>query len=116
MKISSSKAKGRRAAVEVKELLYKYALDLKPGDIEVTSSSVTGEDIKLSPAAREIYPFAIECKNQEHVQIWKSLEQAESHLKGLVYLQGVSAVLFFRRNRSRLYVALGAEEFIRMIR
>lgn len=112
MRTSSAKAKGRRAATETKELLERYAPDLRPGDIEVTSSGATGEDLKLSPAARELYPFAVECKNQERIEIWAALGQAESHVKH----EGQHGVLFFRRNRSKLYVAMDAEAFVKLIR
>ena len=37
----------------------------------------SGEDILLSPAARKLFPFSVECKNQEKLNIWSSLEQAE---------------------------------------
>jgi hypothetical protein len=110
MKTASCKAKGRRACQEVVDLLYKYAPDLRPGDIRITSSSVCGEDIQLSPAALEIYPFKIECKNVEKLNIWKALEQAQSH-NG----EG-TPVLFFKRNRSDLYVAIRAEDFQKLTR
>ena len=111
MKTRSAKAKGRRACQDVKELFEKYAPDLKPGDIEVTSSGVVGEDLKLSPAARDLYPFVCEVKNQESLEIWKALEQAESHSR-----DGLVPLLFFRRNRSKLFVALDAESFIKLVR
>lgn len=111
MRTSSCKAKGRRCAVEAKEILEKYAPDLRPGDILVTPSGVTGPDLHMSPAAKELYPFTVECKNQEAIQIWAALKQAESHAG-----EGELGVLFFRRNRSKLYVALDAEQFIRMVR
>lgn len=117
MKTSSAKAKGRRLCQEIKELLHKWAPDLKPGDIEVTSSSVTGEDLKLSPAAREIYPFVCECKCQEALNVWKSLEQAESHLADRNQDYGFYVpILFFRRNHSKTYVALEIENFMKLIR
>ena len=112
MRTSSAKAKGRRACVEAKELLELYAPDLRPGDIEVTSSGATGEDLKLSPAARELYNFAIEVKCQESLNIWSALAQAASHAEGT----DRTPVLFFRRNRSKLYVALDAEAFTRLVR
>lgn len=113
MKTSSCKAKGRTLCSEIKELLYKYAPDLQPGDIEVTSSGCTGVDLKLSPAAKALYPFAIECKNQEALNIWKSLEQAESHKKS----DGFEVpILFFRRNRTKPYVALDADLFLKLVR
>ena len=109
MKTSSAKAKGRKACKDVQELLYKNAPHLQPGDIEVTSSGATGEDIKLSPAARLVYPFAIECKNQEKLNIWSAIEQAKTHVKGTEI-----PVLFFKRNRSDLMVCLSAEDFIKL--
>lgn len=109
MKTSSAKAKGRRACQDVQELLYKYAVHLQPGDIEVTSSGVTGEDIKLSPAARDVYPFVIECKNQEKLNIWSAIEQAKTHVKGVEV-----PLLFFKRNRSDLMVCLSAEDFMQL--
>jgi hypothetical protein len=117
MKIQSAKQKGRRGALEVKELLYKYAPDLKPGDIEVTSSSVTGEDLKLSPAARQIYPLVIECKNTESINVWAAFEQAKSHLKKYnEETQFIVPVLFFKRNRSELMACLRADDFIKLTR
>lgn len=110
----SAKAKGRRCAAEVKELLMLYAQDqLRPGDIEVTCAGVVGCDLKLSPAAREIYPFAVECKLVEALNIWSALTQAEGHAERD---PGTIPVLFFRRNRSKLYVALSAEALMKLIR
>jgi hypothetical protein len=110
LKTSSAKAKGRRACAEVKELLLKYAPELQPDDIIVTSSGDTGEDLKLSPKAREVYPWAAECKNQETLSIWAALQQAEGHS------DKYPGVLFFKRNRSKLYVAMDAEEFLKLVR
>lgn len=114
MRPASAKNKGRRACKEVAEILHRWAPDLRPGDIEVTSSGACGEDLKLSPAARDVYPIVIESKNQEKLNIWESLDQAKSHKKGQEALP--VPVLFFRRNRSVMYVALEAEDFMRLIR
>ena len=39
----------------------------------------SGEDIK-SPSARKEIPYSFECKNQESINIWKSLEQLKKIL------------------------------------
>ena len=39
----------------------------------------SGEDIKLSPAARKLIPYSFECKNQEKLNIWEALSQAEEN-------------------------------------
>jgi len=107
MLTSSCKAKGRRAAAEVRELMLEASGDyLEPGDIGVTPSGVTGPDLMLSPKAKAVYSMAIEVKNQESIQIWAALAQAEKHDSDH------PPVLFFRRNRSRLYAALPADVLI----
>ena len=111
MKTSSAKAKGRRAAQEVRKLMLHFSPELKPDDIKVTPSGVTGEDIQLSPAAREQYPFAIEVKNQEALNIWASLEQASGHVGDDEYFPQ----LYFTRNRTKLYMAMEAKHFLHYI-
>lgn len=111
MKTASCKAKGRRLAAELKELLLRYAPDLESGDILVTPSGVKGPDLCLSPRAKLKFPLAIECKNQESIAIWEALKQAESHQK----TDKEVSVLFFKRNKSKIYVALDAEEFVKWI-
>jgi hypothetical protein len=116
VKTSSCKAKGRKACQEVKALLHKFAPDLQDGDIGVTPSGVTGPDLHLSPAAREIYPYATECKNQERIQIWDAYEQAQRHSGFLKVTDLNIPIVFFRRNRSQLMVCLSAEDFLKLSR
>jgi hypothetical protein len=111
VKTSSAKAKGRRACAELAAALYAHAPSLQPGDIEVTSSGATGEDLKLSPAARKIYPFAIEVKNQEALNIWASLDQAKTH----VSQRQVFPLLAFKRNKSEMYVAMSLADFLLLL-
>lgn len=110
MKTSSAKAKGRRASQEVKDMLLVWDPDLQSDDIVVTGSGDTGEDLKLSPKAREIYPYSIECKNVEKLNVWQALEQAKSHSSEHTPL------LCFRRNRSEMFVALKFEDFLKLTR
>ena len=69
-----------------------------------------GEDIQLSSAARELFPFSIECKNTETIAIWKALEQAEANSKGNTPL------LVFKRNRSKVYACLELSEMIKLVK
>jgi hypothetical protein len=73
---------------------------------------VTGRDLKLSPAAREIYPLAIECKNVEALNIWAAYEQAKKHAEGSTDFP----IVFFKRNKSELMVTLLAEDFMKLVR
>jgi hypothetical protein len=112
MRTSSAKAKGRRCCAEAKEAILKaFPGILTDDDIQVTPSGVTGEDLWLSTLARAVLPLAIECKNQEAMNIWKSLDQAEYHANKRIHS---IATLIFKRNRSKLYVAMGLEDFLKL--
>ena len=77
MKTRSAKAKGRRLQNKIRDLLLEEFKELEPDDIRTAIMGETGEDIKLSPAARRKIPYSFECKNQEKINIWESLNQAE---------------------------------------
>ena len=109
MKTRSAKSKGRRLQNQVKELLLEAFTDLEPDDIRTSIMGETGEDIKLSPAARREIPFSFECKNQEKINIWESLNQAEENSGDY------PPVLIFKRNRSKTYAVLEIDDFIDII-
>ena len=109
MKTSSAKAKGRRLQQKVRDLLLETFTELEPDDIRSTSMGVSGEDLQLSPAARKLIPFAIECKNQEKLNVWDSLKQAEENSGDY------DPVLIFKRNRSKTYAVLEIEKFVELI-
>lgn len=108
MKTSSAKAKGRRAAQEFKDMLLVYAPSLQDDDIIVTSSGETGEDLKLSPAARAIYPVTIEMKNVEKLNVRAAYAQACGHTKGYVPL------LAHTKNRAEMLITLKARDFLEL--
>lgn len=81
MKTSSLKAKGRNLSNLLKSKLLDFCGELVPEDIVVTSAGVTGEDLQLSPIARNVYPFAIECKARKSFSIYSHYEQATRHLE-----------------------------------
>ena len=86
-----------------------YTEILEPNDIESQVMGMSGEDIVLSPAAKRVIPYSFECKNQERLNLWGSLEQAEGNS------QDRQPVLVFKRNRSKVYVALDFEHFLELI-
>jgi hypothetical protein len=97
----SAKAKGRRLQQEVRDaILNAFSAQLQPDDVRSTSMGASGEDILLSPAAREAFPFYTEAKNRESLNIWKAIEQTEKGAKGHIPL------VVFRRNNTKIYAAL----------
>lgn len=81
MKTQSRKAKGRRLQQQFMQLLIEK-LDIDPEDIESRSMGAGGEDLIMSKAARDKFPYSIECKNQERMNIWQAWEQANNN-KGI---------------------------------
>lgn len=110
MKPSSAKAKGRRLQDEIRETLHEHYPDLRDGDIKTAVMGESGRDIVLSPAAEDRIPLDIEAKNQEKLNVWSSLKQAEANAK-----DGRVPALVFRRNRSETYVALKFTDLLTLI-
>ena len=110
MKTRSAKNKGKRLQNKVRDLILEKFQTLEPDDVRSTTMGESGEDIQLSPAARKLIPFAFECKNQEKLNIWESLKQAESNS------QKGKPVLVFKRNRSKTYAVLEIQDFIDLIK
>lgn len=113
---ASAKAKGRRAAAEVRDLLLEWCPDLQPDDIVVTSSGETGEDLKLSPKAREIYPYIAEVKNVEKLNIHEANAQAVAHWQKRGSKPSEFPIVCYKRNRTDLYVSIKLEHFLKLTR
>ena len=109
MKSRSAKNKGKRLQNNVRDLLLETFNQLEPDDIKSAIMGESGEDIKLSPAARKLIPYSFECKNQEALNIWSSLEQAETNSGDF------DPVLIFKRNRTKTYAVINIEKFIELI-
>ena len=109
-KTRSAKAKGRRLQNQVRDLLLETFKDeLEPDDIRSQIMGMSGEDIVLSPAARKLFPFSVECKNQEKLNIWGALEQAEENSGNHTPL------VIFKRNRSKTYAVLEFDKLLELL-
>ena len=108
--VKSRKAKGRKLQQLICALIYAHNPDLWPGDVESTIMGDKGADVKLSPRAKELIPFGIECKNTEKLSIWKAWEQvcARETLEG-------EPLLCFKRSRSEILVTLRATKFFELL-
>jgi len=107
----SRKAKGRMLQ---KEVAYQIVTSL-PGigseDVKCAIMGESGVDIHLSTRARELFPFGIECKAQESLNIWQALEQARINAEK----EKLMPLLVFKRNRSDIYVCLRLADFLGMV-
>ena len=107
MKTSSAKAKGRRFQQWVRDQLIEQ-LDVHPEDIESRSMGAGGEDLILARAAREKFPYSIECKNQESINIWKAYEQAQENSKNY------EPIVIIKRNNTKPLVLIDADFFMKL--
>ena len=108
--VQSAKGKGRRLQQFVRDkILDLFKEELEPDDVRSTSMGASGEDVQLSPLARRKFPFSIETKNQEKLNLWTALIQAEANAKDNIPL------LVFKRNRSKAYACLELDDFFKII-
>ena len=78
MKTSSAKAKGRKLQQWFRNLLI------------------------------EKFPYSIECKNQEAINVWKSYEQAEENSGDY------EPIVVLKRNKTKPLVLVDADYFVRL--
>ena len=70
-------------------------LKLHEEDLESRPMGSQGEDIIMGRESREKFPYSIECKNQEAVNVWKAYEQASENCKGY------EPLVVIKRNRHK---------------
>jgi hypothetical protein len=109
MKPRSAKNKGKRLQNKIRDLILEKFDILESDDVRSITMGDSGEDILLSPAARKVFPFSVECKNQEKLNIWSALEQAEDNSGNHTPL------VIFKRNRSKTYAVLEFGKLLEML-
>ena len=105
MRTQSKKAKGSRLQQWVRDILIEK-LEVHPEDIESRSMGAGGEDLIMSRSAREKFPYSIECKNQESLNIWKSYEQAQQNSGNY------EPIVVIKRNNVKPLVLVDADYFV----
>ena len=107
MKTQSAKAKGRRLQQWFRDLLIEK-LNIHPEDIESRAMGAGGEDLIMARAAREKFPYSVECKNQEKINLWESYNQAQQNSKNH------EPVVILKRNNSKPLILIDAEYFVKL--
>lgn len=109
MKPASCKQKGKGFQNKVRDLILSSFLTLEPDDVKSTSMGAAGEDIQLSPAARKLIPYQIECKKKATSQIHTYYEQALTHGKH-------EPLVVVEKDRSIALAIVSLEHFIKLIK
>lgn len=107
---AAAKSKGRRLQQWVRDMLLKAFPALAADDVKSTSMGAGGEDVQLSPAARKLFPYSVECKSRKNLKtIYDMLEQAKKHGKGF-------PLVVLKADRQAPIVLVDAEHFIELTR
>jgi hypothetical protein len=106
MKTATGKAKGRRLQQWVRDILLEVHTSLEPDDIKSTAMGQGGEDVQLSPAARKLIPYTIECKSRATIGVYPWYEQAMANNP-----KNYIPVLVIKQDRKKPLVVVDAEWF-----
>ena len=92
IKTSSAKAKGRKLQDLVRDaILHKFPILKKDGDVRGAVMGENGEDIKMSPRAKRLFPFSVECKARKSFVGYTWFDQAVTNAGDLTPLLVVKA-------------------------
>ena len=112
MKTSSAKAKGRNLQNSVREMI----MTLLPEELKCqTRTALMGEsgvDVKLVSTARSLFPWAVECKNQERPSVWAAWEQTVKNADK----EKLKPLLSLKKNHKEILIVLRATDFFDLLR
>lgn len=108
MNTQSGKAKGRRLQQWVMNQILDRFTGLSDDDVTSRSMGCGGEDVLLSPKARAKFPFSIECKNTERLNLYKAYDQCIDNSKELH-----EPLLIVKKNHHKPLAIIDAEYFIK---
>ena len=111
MKTASSKAKGRRLQQDVRDKILDAFPELEQDDVKSTSMGAGGEDVQLSPAARKLFPYSVECKARASLPLYAWYQQAKHNAP-----KASEPLLVVKQNYSRPLVIMDLDHFMELIK
>ena len=113
MKPSSCKAKGRKLQQYIAEQISNI-LDIPWGKDELIRSremAQSGVDVVLLGRAREKFPWSVECKNTEKLNLWDAIRQARDNQQ-----DGTDWMLCVKKNHESPVVVIDSMIFFKLWR
>lgn len=107
MKSRSAKNKGARLQNWVKRKLVEI-LELKEEDIKTAVMGENGVDVKMYGENRTAFPYDIECKNVEKLNVWAAYDQASANAEN-------EPLLIMKKNRREPLVVMDAVKFFELV-
>jgi hypothetical protein len=109
--IKSRKAKARTLQNMIASDICSVFPVLGSADVHPAIMGQSGIDICLSTRARDAFPYAVECKNQECISIWQAIKQSEVNAEK----ERLTPLLVIKRNRTAPYVVLQWDLFLHLL-
>ena len=109
MLTKSCKAKSRRLQDFVAER-FKVIFNLDDDECRPALMGESGVDIKIPVRARDRCRFAVECKNVERIELWKSWKQTKHNAEVVQ-----TPLLVITKNNSDKLVVMSFEAFEQLI-
>ena len=106
----SAKAKGRRLQQAVRDSVLRTFPSLEPDDVRSTSMGAGGEDVQLSPAARKLFPYSVECKNLAKIAVFNYYEQSQTNAGDY------EPLVVIKQNRSKPLAVIDLDHFMELIK
>ena len=107
---SSAKAKGRRLQQWARDRILEIFPSLTGDDVVSTGMGQSGEDVRLSTAARKKFPYSVECKSRKKIAVYSDMDQASRNCP-----KGSEPLLIVKANRRKPLAIIDAEYFFKLI-
>ena len=107
---SSAKAKGRRLQQWARDRILEIFPSLTSDDVVSTGMGQSGEDVRLSTAARKKFPYSVECKSRKKIAVYSDMDQAIRDCP-----KGSEPLLIVKANRRKPLAIIDAEYFFKLI-
>ena len=111
MKTSSCKAKGRKLQQYIAEQISNI-LDIPWGSDELIRSRGMGQsgvDVPVLGEAKEKFPWSVECKNTEKLNLWDAIKQARDNQQ-----DGTDWLLCVKKNHESPVVVIDSMIFFKL--
>lgn len=107
----SRKSKGAKFQNEIRDKLLETFTQLEPDDIKTAVMGESGTDIKLSPAAQKLFPWAVEAKRTEKVSLRAWWDQAIANST-----EKLKPLLITKQNRKEPLVVMSLKDFLSLVK
>jgi len=107
----AAKSKGRKFQQKVRDRIIETYKEygVVADDVKSTAMGQGGEDVQLSPFARGLFNYSIECKKHKSFAIYKPYEQCSTNAP-----MGAEPIVFIEGDRKKPLAVMDMEHFFKM--